>query len=371
MKKITTYLLTLLAAGALFSCSGKKAETAAPVDDGLIEITPEQFKSSHMRLGSMGSQTFRDRVECKGYVSAPANAMSKICPPIAGKIINIHYKIGDYVPAGRVIATISGNDFMALQQSFAESAAAYSKAKMDYERAQGLWAEKIGAQKDFLAAKTYYRSAYASYESLRSRITALGISPARIEGGKMYTSYPVMAPISGYLTQINAVIGQYIDVETDIAELVNLNALQLKVSVYEADVRRLRPGQTILFGTTGSNNRTLQARLTTIGKTVNPDTKMIDCVAAISKSNGVSLVNESFVEASIIIDARQAPALPVTAVQKQGTSSFVYVVEKRKGNSYMLRKTPVNVGQTDGSYIEIKTQLPNKDIVLEGIDTMK
>ncbi len=371
MKKISQYLLLFLMVGSMFSCSGKKAETPAPVDDGLIEITPEQFKSSNMKLGSMGPQTFHDRVECKGYVSAPANAMSKICPAIAGKITGIHYKIGDFVPAGRVVATISGNDFMALQQSFAEAAAAYSKAKMDYERAKGLWAEKIGAQKDFLAAQTYYRSAYASYQSLRSRIMALGVSPARIEGGKMYTAYPVVAPISGYLTQINAVIGQYIDVDTDIAELVNLNALQLKVSVYEADVKRLKPGQTVYFGTTGSNNRTLMARLNTIGKTVNPDTKMIDCIASISKANGVTLVNESFVEAEIVVSAHEAQALPVTAVQKQGNSNFVYVVEKRKGNSYMMRKVPVNVGPTDGTSIEIRTPLPNKDIVVQGIDTMK
>ncbi|MGI6243981.1 MAG: efflux RND transporter periplasmic adaptor subunit [Prevotella sp.] len=370
MKKITQYLLMFLITAGMLSCNGKKNEATATVDDGLIEITPEQFKSSNMQLGTMKKHTFHDKVVCKGYVSAPANAMSRICPPIAGKIIKINYKIGDYVQAGRVIATISGNEFMALQQSFAESAAAYSKAKMDYERAKGLWAEKIGAQKDFLAAKTYYQSTHASYESLRSRINALGINPTRIENGRMYTSYPVVAPISGYVTKINGVIGQYIDVETDIAELVNLNALQLKVSVYESDVRRLKTGQTVLFGITGSNSHSLKARLTTIGKTVNPETKMIDCVADISKADEVSMVNNSFVEAEIIVNTREALALPATAVQKQGDISSVYVVEKHKDNKYMLKKTSVNVGATDASYIEIKTQLPNKEIVLQGIDMM-
>lgn len=370
MKKITQYLLMLLITGGMFSCNGKKTESTVSADEGLIEITPEQFKSSDMRLGAMELQTFHDRVMCKGYVSVPANAMSRVCPSIAGKIVDIRYKLGDFVPAGRVIATISGNDFMALQQSFAESAAAYSKAKLDYERAQSLWAEKIGAKKDFLAAQTYYRSAYASYQSLRSRINALGINPTRIENGRMYTSYPVVAPISGYLTKINAVIGQYIDVETDIAELVNLNALQLKVSVYEADVRRIKTGQSVLFGRTGSNSRNLQARLITISKTVNPETKMVDCIAKISKSNATDLVNDSFVEAEIIVDTRKAQALPVTAVQKEGNSNFVYILEKHKDTNYMLKKTSVNVGATDGRYIEIKTQLPNKEIVLQGIDMM-
>lgn len=371
MKKTTRYLLISLIAGGMFSCSDKKTEPAAPLDEGLIEISPEQFKTSNMRLGSLMPTTFHDKVVCKGYVSAPANAMSKICPPIAGKIVNIYHKIGDFIPAGKVIATLSGNEFMALQQSFAESAAAYSKAKMDYERAEGLWAEKIGAHKDFLAAKSYYQSAYASYQSLRSRITALGIKPTRIEDGQMYTSYPVVAPISGYLTRINAVIGQYVDVETEIAELVNLKALQLKISVYETDARKLKPGQEVVFSTTGNDNHTLHARLATIGKTVNPETKMIDCVADISGADGASLVNDSFVEAAVVINSRQAPALPATAVQKQEGDYFVYVVESRKDKNYMLKKVPVAIGLTSGESVEIKTQLPNKSIILQGIDTMQ
>lgn len=105
----------LLITGGMFSCNGKKTESTVSADEGLIEITPEQFKSSNMRLGAMELQTFHDRVMCKGYVSVPANAMSRVCPSIAGKIVDIRYKLGDFVPAGRVIATISGNDFMALQ----------------------------------------------------------------------------------------------------------------------------------------------------------------------------------------------------------------------------------------------------------------
>jgi cobalt-zinc-cadmium efflux system membrane fusion protein len=371
MKKIGKIWLVVTVVAIGFSCNGKKADSAEPADDGLVEITQAQFQASGMKVGKISQQTFRDKISCKGYVSAPSSAMSKICPLIPGKVNSLRYKIGDYVPAGAVVATVSGNDFMALQQSFAEAAAAYAKAKGDYDRVLALWAENIGAKKDVQAAKASYQASYASYQSLRSRIAALGISPARVESGRMYTHYPVVAPIGGYLTRTDAVIGQYIDMETPVAELVDLRAVQLRLSVYETDMDRLKVGQLVVFATAGSDDRTLSARLSTIGKTVNPDSKMVDCIATIDQGSRLSLVNESFVSAEIVVAARQHTALPVGAVQKHGNEYTVYVGEKHRGNVYKLKKTVVSVGMTDGDYIEVKTPLTGRDIVLQGIGTMQ
>lgn len=229
MKKIHILASTLLAIAFCCACESKKTETATPVEEDLTDITPEQFTTNKMALGRAVAHTFSTTVACKGTVFAPANAMSKISPSIAGKVITITHKLGDRVQAGQLIATLSGNDFMELQQSFAEAAAAYTKAKVDYERAKSLWAENIGAEKDFLAAKSLYHASLASYQSLRARVAALRLNPARIENGHMYTSYPVVAPISGYLTNIDAVIGQFVDMESNLAEIVDIDRLQLKL----------------------------------------------------------------------------------------------------------------------------------------------
>lgn len=371
MKKISKLVLLLLIIAANMACNGKKTDTPEPVDDGLTEITPEQFKTNKMALGTAGPYTFSTVVECKGFVFAPSNVMSKVSPAMAGKVNTVGFKLGDRVQAGQVIATLSGNDFMELQQSFAEAAAAFTKAKVDYERAKGLWAENIGAEKDFLSAKSQYRAALASYQSLRSRIAALHLSAERIENGRMYTSYPVVAPIGGYLTKINAVIGQFVDMDSDIAEIVNVDALQLKLQVYESDVRKLRVGQQVLFVTSDHPGHELRARLSTIGKTVNPDTKTIDCVATVDKSAGVPLINDSYVQASVVVGSRQATALPTTAVQKLGSTYYIYVVQRRQGHSYILKKIPVTIGASEKAYTEVRTPLPDKEIVVQGVETMQ
>lgn len=371
MKKLSYALMSFLVVMTAFSCGGKKSPEPAQDEEGLIEITPEQFKNSGMALGMPAQKTFAERVACKGYISAPANAMSKISPSIAGKVNAIYFKIGDYVQKGHTVATISGNEFMDLQQQFAESAAAFTKAKLDYERASALWAEKIGAEKDFLTAKSIFLSTKASYQSLRSRIVALNLNPSGIERGRMYTSFPVVAPISGYLTKTNAVIGQFVSMADDIAEIVNVSGLQLKLQVYETDIDRLKVGQTVQYQRAENPGNLQSARLVSIGKTIDPESKTIDCMAAIDKSAGALLINDSYVEAAVVVNQFTANALPATAVQKQGNEYFVFVVEKRKGSSYMLRKMPVSVGHAERDYVEITTPLPGKKIVVRGIDTLQ
>ena len=371
MKKLSYALMSFLVVMTAFSCGGKKSPEPAQDEEELIEITPEQFKNSGMALGMPAQKTFAERVACKGYISAPANAMSKISPSIAGKVNAIYFKIGDYVQKGHTVATISGNEFMDLQQQFAESAAAFTKAKLDYERASALWAETIGAEKDFLTAKSIFLSTKASYQSLRSRIVALNLNPSGIERGRMYTSFPVVAPISGYLTKTNAVIGQFVSMADDIAEIVNVSGLQLKLQVYETDIDRLKVGQTVQYQRAENPGNLQSARLVSIGKTIDPESKTIDCMAAIDKSAGALLINDSYVEAAVVVNQFTANALPATAVQKQGNEYFVFVVEKRKGSSYMLRKMPVSVGHAERDYVEITTPLPGKEIVVRGIDTLQ
>ena len=175
----------------------------------------------------------------------------------------------------------------------------------------------------------------------------------------------------GYLTNIDAVIGQFVDMESNLVEIVDVDRLQLKLQVYQSDIRQLRVGQTVNFTTTDQSSPMMRATLSTIGKTVDPDTKTIECVATISHAPGTPLINESFVQASIVTGSRQGRALPTTAVQKTGNTSYVYYVQQRRNNTYLLKKIEVTTGAAEDHYTEIINPLPNKEIVVQGVETLQ
>ena len=355
------------------ACGGTSADEKtenAPKEE-LMELTQEQFSTSGMELGEPSMQSFRDEVACRGYIIAPPNSMARVSTPIPGVVNTIRCKTGDFVRIGQIVCTISGNEFLSLQQEFAETAARFSKSKLDFERAKALREEKIGSEKDFIAVQSEYKTVLASYNALKVKINAIRLDAARIENGQMYTSFPVVSPISGYVTKMSAVIGQYADMPNELVEIVNINGLQLQLSVFETEVQKLRAGQQVRFGVSGSSSKDLGATLITVGKTINPETKVIDCLARIDKASDVLLVNQSFVEAAVIVSNKSVKALPVSAVQKVEKTNFIYVLERKEGEKYLLKKTPVEVGASDNNFTEILSGLPaEKQIVVRGIETL-
>ena len=107
LKRLSYIAIILL----LASCGGKTADKQtenAPKEES-IELTQEQFTASGMELGEPSMQSFRDEVACKGYITAPPNSMARVSTPIPGVVNAIRCKAGDFVRAGQVVCTISGN----------------------------------------------------------------------------------------------------------------------------------------------------------------------------------------------------------------------------------------------------------------------
>lgn len=373
MMKKRILLGSVLILIVLSACNkGSKQSSEESTDESLVEITAEQFNRANMLLGGITKETFRDEVVAKGILQAPSDATAKVSAPVSGTVKSIRLKIGDYVKRGQIICTVGGNDFMSLQQAFAESAAAFQKAKADYERMQLLRAENIGAKKDYVSAESLFKSAQASYNALKARVQSLNVNTSQIENGQMYSSFPVVSPIEGYVTNTGVVVGQYVDMTNEIAEVVNTNKLQLKLSIFEIDIPKIKEGQRVRFNISGHPDQELQGTIITVGKGINPDTKSIDCIAQIDEESKSRLVSQSYVEAKVEVDSNEAMALPTTAVQKVGEEYIVFVVESSDEQSYKLRKTPVKVGKSNNDYFEIISgvDFDSNNIVLKGVDTL-
>ena len=374
MKRLGIILCALTLLVALPGCGdGKNAtdEADSPLLEGQIEITREQFEAGAMEIGAPAMHTFSEEISCRGYLTAPANAMAKVSSPVSGAVQSVYFKLGDPVRKGQTLCTVSGNEFLSLQQQYAEAAALYQKAKADYERMKALQAENIGAKKDYLSAASVFKSATASLGALKARLKALHISPDRIENGQMYTSFPVVSPISGHITGEGVVIGQYIDPSFEIAQVVDTGRLHLRLSVFDTDISRLSVGQTVRFYRNSTPGEAYTATLMTIGKAVNPETKSVDCIAQISPEDAKQLVADSYVEATITVSQKEALALPLSAVQKEGNEYFVFVVEAQKDAGYILSRTPIKAGTSDKEYIEIlDAPDKSKQVITKGIATL-
>ncbi len=363
--RIIPFAFILLATGC--GKSTKTTEDATAETDQLIKITINQFKADSMAFGTLSTQTFEDEVRCNGYITAAANGMAQVGTPIAGIVESVNCSMGIFVKKGQTLCMISGNDLMAMQQEFTETSARLRRLKSDYERSKSLYDEKIGAEKDFIATESEYKATKSKYLSLKLRLELLRLNVAKIEAGDLYASFSVISPINGYITKQNLVLGQFIEQQKLLVEIVDVSQLQIQLSVFEKDIAKLKPGQTVNFSSPGENSSTGKATLVSIGKAVDPDTKTITCIAAIQKAPASNLVNQAYVEASIAVNSSEARALPSEALIKSGKEYYVLLSEKSDNEAYYFRKQKVSIGRISKGFTEITDDIDLTKVLVKGV----
>ncbi|BAX81711.1 efflux RND transporter periplasmic adaptor subunit [Labilibaculum antarcticum] len=339
----------------VFACK-PKAPPANPIIDEseqLIPISQQQFISEKMEIGAVTTQCFEDLILCNGSISAPPNGIANISTPVSGIVKSIHFTTGDYVKKGQILCQIESNDLISLQQDFAETSAQLSNSKADYERNKALYNEKIGAEKNLISSESTYKATKAKYESLELKLKILHLNTNKIKEGDFYSSLSLTAPIDGYITNYNLILGEFAEQQKSLIEIVNTNQLQVQISVFEKDIQKLKIGQILHFKTLSDSEKIHTAHLSAIGKGIDPETKTILCLAKIEEEAKGKLYNGSFIEAEIITNKKDAEALPSHAILKSGPDRYVFVIDKSDAQNYYLRKEKIIIGAETKGFTEI------------------
>ena len=337
------------------------------VEDNMILITQEQFNNEGMEIGEISNHYFEDVVSCNGIISAPVNGIAHISSQFEGIVKTINYSIGDHVEQGDVICTLASNELIVIQQEYLQTSAKLHQLEVNYKRSKALYAENIGAQKDLISKESEYNALAAEHQSLKLQLKLLNLDIEKIKRGDLYTTFPILAPISGYITKMDVVLGKFIEPQTQMMELVDISSLQLQLSVFVVDINNISPGQSVTFKLLGESKNEHQAILKSIGKTINSNSKTIHCIANIIYDNQYEYTNGSYIEAKIITESTTALALPEEAIIKSGENYYVLVVDEIKDDDYFLRKEKIEIGRKLNGYAEITSSTPLNKVVTQGV----
>lgn len=363
--QITIYILLIL---SILSCKDKTIkEEGGNEASNLISISQEQFKADKMAIGSASIHCFVDEIDCNGFVKASPKGCAKISTPVSGIIKSINFKLGDFVKRGQIICELNSIDLIDIQENFIETKAHVKVLKADYDRTLALFEDKIIAEKEFLKIESEYKTILVNLQSLTIKINMLGLDLSKIESGDLYNSLPLRAPISGYLTKQNVMLGQFIEQNQQLIEQINTNKLQLELAIFEKDVNKLQLGQVVYFNTVGDPENVYKAKLTSIGKGITVDTKSIHCLASIEDKAKTKLIHGSFIQAKIKTNEKDAMALPSDAIIKSGGDYFVLIVDKKDKNNYSLHKEKVKIGNESKGYTEIIEENDLDKVLIKGV----
>jgi len=378
MKRNVNYILLaviMLASVSFPSCHNGNQENAgdlnreesgsAAEESMEIVITKEQFESSGMRLGEPLPNMFQNVINANGYVVASPPGWVKISTLIPGRVKQIDLSVGDYIKRGQVLFTLESTEIILLQQEYGEAFNQLKSLQATYERQKALSEEQITAQKDFITAESEYRSLLMKTEGLKTRLRIINIDPVQVEKGTIVPRVSVYSPIQGFVTKQDLVLGQFIEPQATVMELVDLDQLQLNIHVFEKDLKDMVVGQIVHYYTPDNREHVFEATLSHIGKSIDPDSRTVLCIAQIKTPDGSALVNRLFVETEIITCQREAPAIPSQALIREEDRYYVLQLVNEEGENLIFRKIPVNIGVVLQEYAEVLDE-GLKDILIEG-----
>ena len=206
----------------------------------------------------------------------------------------------------------------------------------------------------------------AKKEGLKTLLLMVNIDPSVIENGSILQAISVYSPIDGYITDLFFEVGEFIDANNTIVEIIDPNQLQLDISVFKQDIENLSKGLTVKFYDPDKPGEIYEAVLSQVGQTIDVESRTIHCTASLKTKDRTNFINNTFVETVIVTCSREALSLPGSAILEEDGKNFVLILAGEKGNDLIFKKQLVNTGVVQGNYIEILDENLT-DVLTEGI----
>lgn len=362
------HILILITAGMMLGCKDgaeePSTETEMP-DQSHIELLKSQYESSGYVIGPPTKNVFDTRLRVKGFITVPEKGMATASSLISGQVGNVKWRKGEWVSRGQVLFTVSNPELIDLQERYLVARDQISYLKENYDREQKLYEENLTTKNTMLKAKADLESTQASYEAMRAKLKLFGIDAASLNSTNLVSAVSVVAPISGYITEILINRGQYINQEMPAIRILNKGLAQLELSILSKDVAKIERGQKVTFQVSGDAHEIYEAEVSIINPGVGEDHMIQVYCTLIGPAK--KLVPGMYADAALHLDNTEYYALPESAVVAQGDEKYALVLLSQDEESMHFEKITLKEGaEKDGHVQLVDTTYVNKDFLLEG-----
>lgn len=325
-------------------------EHEAAANPGEVVFKEANAKAVGLQTITVTPGAFTQVIRTSGQVLAAQGEESVMVATVPGVVSfgSVPFTDGTAVRKGQAVLSIASNG-LSEGDVAVRAKAAYEAAKLEFERMEALVADRIVSAKEFEQAKLNYANAKAAYEAVADKQTAKGVA--------------VVAPLNGYLKNIQVKEGDYVSVGQPLATIAQSNRLMLRADVSERYYSSLPMVQSAHFKTPYDEQvyrlADLRGRLLSYGRASGGDSFFVP--VTFEFDNKGAILPGSFVEVYLLTKPlEQVISVPIESlIEEQGLYS-VYV--RLDANCY--RKQPVTLGANNGVEVQILSGLHGGEAVV-------
>jgi len=334
-------------------------------------------------LATVARGTVSETVLASGQIEA--KQLVSVGARVSGQIETLAVSLGDTVKAGDLIAQIDSqdqhNDVLQAEADLANIEAQIAAMQANLRKAELTLDRQTALGKSDWASKETIESATADVQVYTANLAALQaqkesaevtVTTAKIELDRTR----ITAPISGTVVAVAVEQGQTVNATQSaptLVKLADLDTMQVKAEISEADVVHVQPGQDVSFTILGEPQTTFTAKVRTIEPAPSEieDSDTISTDEAIYYNGLLDVANPEHklrigmtTQVSILLDkAENVLTVPAAAVKRDGEGSYVEVWDAKTGTATPTR---VEVGLNDKVTAEIRSGLSEGQQVVTG-----
>ncbi len=318
----------------------------------ILTLQLKQLEVMNIEIGAIKQVNLGGALKVNGQLELPPQKMASVSAIVGGRVQNVAVIEGDFVRKGQVIARLSNPEFINMQREYLSANSNISFLEKDFNRKKELLKDGITSSKSFQQAEANYFEGKAALNASKSTLQLMGVNVTALESGQIVSSIPIIAPIQGYIQNVEINIGKYVSPEQEMFEIVDNDHLHIGLKVFEKDIDKVKVGQKITFALTTRPDKIYEAEIFALGKAFDMQTRAVKVHAKIIGDHE-GLLTGMFVEARIITVNKKVDALPDEAFVKENGLDYIFILKKRDENDVELEKIQINKGVSDLGFSEV------------------
>ena len=393
-------LLALCAAGALsVACGGSRAQGNKGVE---AEGAPTPAPAIEVSTAPAITRNLPRFIEATGGLAA--DEQTDVAPTVAGRVVAVGVDLGSYVQRGAVVARLDDSDArLRAEQSQAalaqaRSAVQQAEARIGLRSGQSFDPTRVAevgsarvaldlAEKQLrrfeklIESGDVSRSAYdqqkAQRDQLREQYNAAlaqaqqnyaGVQTARAaaqgfavqveQARKGVRDVVIYAPISGYVSERAADVGEYVSTSSKVATIVRTNPMRVRIDIPEQSISSVAPGQSVSLSVSAYPERAFAGRVARISPNVSAQSRTLTVEAEVENGDGLLKPGQFATIRILLPQTEPAILVPARALRTEGNTSRVFVI--RDG---VAQERLVQAGQREGDLVEIKGGVAADELV--------
>jgi RND family efflux transporter MFP subunit len=275
-----------------------------------VQISPQRLQSIGVKTGSVIRKAVEDEIDTTGNVAVDETKLAYVQVRYSGYIekvfVNATYQ---YARKGQPLFTIYSPDVAATERE-------YLVARQNQQQVAQSTVPGVAA------------SAASLLDAAVERLRQWGISQQEISrldsSGQVQQEIEVDAPVSGYITERNALPSVAVQPEMRLYTIADLSTVWVQAQVFQQDLGRIKAGDPATLTMDACPGRTFSGRIDFIYPQLDSDTRTAK-VRLVFANQGLELKPGMFATVALKVPMGRQLVIPATGVLQSGSRDIAFV----------------------------------------------